>query len=269
MMTAQHLALGRGPLHGFVRQRLIVPALALSFSLAGCEQPAPPPGEPADVSRPAQIQLVSPAALGSDLRFPGRVRAVQRVELAFNVPGQIVELPIAEGEAVQAGALLARLDPASYQTALDVAQAELDAATAEYERMRRLWEKSQASHQGEPLVGDAERAFPAWRFATGIPVLATLPRVLALVSGDLRLVGVSPLTPQESKARTEEWQRARDRAPVGLIGPTQLTLPADAPSDERLMSDAFYAGQRSALGDLRWLWVGLLGLFSRRAWQRP
>lgn len=89
------------------------------------------------------------ATLGSDLRFPGRVRAVQRVELAFNVPGQIVELPVAEGESVKAGALLARLDPAAYQTALDAAQAELDAATAEYERVRRLWEQSQAVARAE------------------------------------------------------------------------------------------------------------------------
>jgi NDP-sugar pyrophosphorylase family protein len=122
--------------------------------------------------------------------------------------------------------------------------------------------------KGTSAGGDAGRAFVAWRFATDIPVLATLPRVLALVSGDLRLVGVAPLTPAQAEARTEEWQRVRDQAPVGLIGPTQLTLPADAPVEERLMSDAFYAGQRTALGDLRWLWAGLVGLFSRRAWQR-
>ncbi|MCG6942389.1 MAG: NDP-sugar synthase [Thiohalocapsa sp.] len=115
---------------------------------------------------------------------------------------------------------------------------------------------------------DRERAFFTWRFATRIPVLATLPRLLAVASGDLRLVGVAPLTLPQAEGRTEDWQRVRDRAPVGLIGPTQLRLPADAPFDERLMSDAFYAGQRSLLGDLRWLWVGFLGLFGRRAWQR-
>jgi len=125
----------------------VVPLLALA--LAGCEPATPPPSEPAEVSRPAQVQLVAPAALSSDLRFPGRVRAVQRVELAFNVPGQIVELPVAEGDAVKAGALLARLDPTTYQTALDVARAEREAATAEYERVRQLWEKSQAVARAE------------------------------------------------------------------------------------------------------------------------
>jgi len=138
-----------GPPRSAGRRRITTVVSLLATALAGCQQSVPPPTEPAEVSRPAQIQVVSPAVLGSELRFPGRVRAVQRVELAFNVPGQIIELPAAEGKAVKAGALLARLDPAAYQTALDVAQAELDAATAEYERVRRLWERSQAVARAE------------------------------------------------------------------------------------------------------------------------
>ncbi|MEA3644292.1 MAG: efflux RND transporter periplasmic adaptor subunit, partial [Lamprobacter sp.] len=131
------------------RRLLTTAALALLIALAGCEQPAPPASAPADVSRPAEILEVSAARLSPGLRFPGRVRAVQRVELAFNVPGQILDLPVTEGDAVPVGALLARLDPTSYQTALDLAQAELDAATAEYERVRQLWEKRQAVARAE------------------------------------------------------------------------------------------------------------------------
>jgi RND family efflux transporter MFP subunit len=149
-MTVEHRQRGGGSaLRRPARHRRPTVASVLLLALAGCQQPAPPPSEPPDVSRPAEILDVTSAALGQDLRFPGRVRAVQRVELAFNVPGQIVELPVAEGEAVQAGALLARLDPSTYQTALDVARAELDAATAEYERVRRLWERSQAVARAE------------------------------------------------------------------------------------------------------------------------
>jgi hypothetical protein len=108
--------------------------------------------------------------------------------------------------------------------------------------------------------------FTAWRFATGVPVLALLPRLLAVVRGDLRLVGVSPLTPEESASRSEDWQRVRDQAAVGLIGPTQLLLPAGAPLDERLMSDAFYAGQPDRGKDLRLLGSALRALLSARAW---
>lgn len=150
MTSEKTEAAGRRALRALDHCRLTTAATALLLALVGCEQPAPPPPTTlADVSRPAQILEVAAATLGSDLRFPGRVRAVQRVELAFNVPGQIVELPVDEGAVVKAGALLARLDPAAYQTVLDVAQAELDAATAEYERLRQLWERSQAVARAE------------------------------------------------------------------------------------------------------------------------
>lgn len=140
---------GRKPQRASSRRQRMTVALVVSIVLVGCQPSAPPPTEPADVSRPAEILEVTAATLRADLRFPGRVRAVQRVELAFNVPGQIVELPVVEGQAVSAGALIARLDPASYATTLAAAQAELEAASAEYERLRQLWEKSQAVPRAE------------------------------------------------------------------------------------------------------------------------
>lgn len=140
---------GRKPQRASSRRQRMTVALVVSVVLAGCQPSAPPPTEPADVSRPAEILEVTAATLRVDLRFPGRVRAVQRVELAFNVPGQIVELPVVEGQAVSAGTLIARLDPASYETTLAAAQAELEAASAEYERLRQLWEKSQAVPRAE------------------------------------------------------------------------------------------------------------------------
>jgi mannose-1-phosphate guanylyltransferase/phosphomannomutase len=128
----------------------------------------------------------------------------------------------------------------------------------------------------EVLVGNRHRAaaagtaggFGAWRFNTRIPVLAFLPRLLAVIGGDLRLFGVSPLTPSESESRGEDWQLVRDRAPVGLIGPTQLALPVDAPLDERLMSDAFFVGQRDRLGLVRLALGAFRTLFSSAAWSR-
>jgi hypothetical protein len=110
------------------------------------------------------------------------------------------------------------------------------------------------------------RVFVAREWATAIPVLRYLPRLLAVVSGDLRLVGVEPLTPEQVDDRLEEWEQVSDQAPAGLIGPTQLTLPADAPREERLLSDAFYARQRSTARDFRYLLQGLGALLTRRAW---
>jgi len=107
----------------------------------------------------------------------------------------------------------------------------------------------------------------SWR--TSVPVLRHLPWLVAVLRGDLRLVGVSPLTPAESSARSEDWQFVRDQAPVGLLGPTQLTLPGDAPMEERLLSDAFYARQRSWGRNLGILGQGLRALFNAESWRRP
>ena len=115
-------------------------------------------------------------------------------------------------------------------------------------------------------AGGVAGAFLSWRFNTRIPVLALLPRLLAVVRGDLRVIGVSALSPSESRSRTEDWQRVRDQAPAGLIGPTQLMLSGDAPLDERLMSDAFYVGQRGWLTDIRLYGDALRTLFSAHAW---
>jgi hypothetical protein len=116
--------------------------------------------------------------------------------------------------------------------------------------------------------GQPQRAeFTLHEWATRIPVLRALPRILAVVSGDLRLVGVEPVTAEQAESRVAEWERLADSAPAGLVGPTQLRLEADAPEEERLMSDAFYAAHRTPGTNLRLLVEGFLALFSRRAWR--
>jgi len=56
------------------------------------------------------------------LRISGNIEAHES-QASFKVPGRIVELPVEEGQWVEAGALLARLDPSDYrqQMALDEA----------------------------------------------------------------------------------------------------------------------------------------------------
>lgn len=111
------------------------------------------------------------------------------------------------------------------------------------------------------------RVFVTMEWMTSIPVLRHLPRLLAVVSGDLRLVGAEPPTPEQATdSQWEDWARLADRAPAGLIGPTQLILPAGAPRETRLMSDVFYACQRGAGKDLRYLLLGAGALFTPRAW---
>ena len=110
------------------------------------------------------------------------------------------------------------------------------------------------------------KVFTAWTWNTSIPILRYLPYLWSILTGDLRLVGVIPLTPTQSEQRVEDWAKVRDEAPIGLIGPSQLNLPTNVPIEEKLMSDAFYARQRSTTKDISYLLQGLGALFSRKAW---
>ena len=116
-------------------------------------------------------------------------------------------------------------------------------------------------------AGQCEEGFTAKNWNTSVPVLRYLPRLLPLIRGDLRLFGVSPLSPDESESRTQEWQMVRDQAHVGLIGPAQLSLPEKAPLEERLLCDAFYAREQSLGKDMRYLLQGVKMLFTPSAWR--
>jgi multidrug resistance efflux pump len=63
----------------------------------------------------------------------GVVLPVQVTEIAFVIPGAVVEVAVREGDQVQAGQLLARLDATALQSAVTQAEAALRGQQREYE----------------------------------------------------------------------------------------------------------------------------------------
>jgi mannose-1-phosphate guanylyltransferase/phosphomannomutase len=118
--------------------------------------------------------------------------------------------------------------------------------------------------------GDAQpREFDVLEGATHVPLLRHLPRLLAVVTGDLALVGVHPVTARTNRTRIEDWQRVRESAPVGLLTPAHLGTPTNAPEEDKLLLEALYAETRNGWSDLFWLGRGLASLFTARAWRLP
>ena len=105
--------------------------------------------EPAEVARPVPMMLVGGSDQTSSVRFPGRVRAAQRADLAFNVPGQVIELPVEEGQLIEKGDLVARLDDANYKIQMRSALAKYNKARTDYSRVEQLWQRSQAIAKAE------------------------------------------------------------------------------------------------------------------------
>ena len=73
------------------------------------------------------------------LQYPGKVKAAQDISLAFRVSGTIQKIHVKDGTRVQAGQLLAELDPTDYQVQLDATEAEYKQVKAEAERVMALY----------------------------------------------------------------------------------------------------------------------------------
>jgi RND family efflux transporter MFP subunit len=99
----------------------------------------PPPAEP--VVRPIKILEIGGAGSGRTLALPGEIQAAQRADLGFEVAGLITELDVIEGQEVAKGAVIGKLDPRDYQSALDAANAKLRQTKADYERRLELYRK--------------------------------------------------------------------------------------------------------------------------------
>ena len=65
-----------------------------------------------------------------DRWFPGRAKATREANIAFEVPGRLIERPVEVGAAVQQGQLLAKLDPRDFLNALNQARAARTRASA-------------------------------------------------------------------------------------------------------------------------------------------
>ena len=109
-------------------------AAAASFLLTACSDPAPPPTQPPPA---VEVTAVAMEAIASEFEFVARTRASEDTEIRARITGSIIERNFAEGQVVQEGDLLYRIDPRPYQAAQNVAKAELSQARAAVEVARR------------------------------------------------------------------------------------------------------------------------------------
>ncbi len=114
---------------------------AAMLLLSACGSEEAPALKPSDISLPVSLTTVKPAAGGSELLVSGTVRLKRETELGFNAPGRIAAITALEGQSVRQGQILARLDPTSLSASTSTAGAELARATADYQRLKGLFDK--------------------------------------------------------------------------------------------------------------------------------
>ncbi|MDA8454119.1 efflux RND transporter periplasmic adaptor subunit [Acidovorax sp. GBBC 3334] len=109
--------------------------------LAACSR-AEPPQEPI---RAVKLLTVGASPLSTQFEYAGDVRARIESRVGFRVAGKIVQRQAELGQRVQAGQVLAQIDPRDYQLSADAARAQVasaqtqrDLAAADYQRFSAL-----------------------------------------------------------------------------------------------------------------------------------
>jgi RND family efflux transporter MFP subunit len=172
---------------------------------------------------PKQVEILTLQTPFTDYarEFPGRVRASERVDLAFQVSGSLQELPATQGEAVKAGELLARLDPRDFQSDVDAARAELEKTQADFDRA--------ASVLDEGFISQAEYDEIKSRRDIAASRLATAEK--ALKDTELR----APFAGVVATRYVENFTEAQAKEPiVSLQDVSNLELVVDVP--ERIVA---------------------------------
>ena len=102
--------------------------------------------------RPVRYMTVTDASVFRDRSFSGTSKSSRESRLSFKVSGTVVNVPVQIGQRLNAGDLIAEIDPASYvlqaqqaQASLVEAQANDRRAAANYERTKGLYANDNAS----------------------------------------------------------------------------------------------------------------------------
>jgi len=149
--------------------RTLYVTLTASALLSGCGDKEPP--SPEASSRPVKTFLVAGNAGGGERSFPGRIESTNRADLSFRVAGTVQDILVKEGDLVEQGQLLAKLDPTDYRTVVQDRQATFDNSERNFQRGKEL--------VGDGFISRTEYDRLEANFKTSEAALATARQDLA------------------------------------------------------------------------------------------
>jgi membrane fusion protein, multidrug efflux system len=93
---------------------------------------------------PTDVVQVKTRELAQGLAISGALKAVNSAVIKARVAGELQALTVREGDRVQAGQVIARVDPTEYQARLKQAQEQADAARTQIEIAQRQFDNNRA-----------------------------------------------------------------------------------------------------------------------------
>ena len=186
--------------------------------LTACEKP---PVEKPEVVRPVRIVTIAELRAGDTLSYPGEIQGIQNAELAFEVPGRMIEMPMREGVTVEQGEILVKLDPADYQASLDAAEARYRQSKDTFERFSEVFEKGAISRQ--------ELDFRRRQFEVEQAQLSSAQKALA--DTELR----APFAGRIGRTYVDNFNNVQAKQPILLLQDvTQLEIVVNVPEQDWL-----------------------------------
>lgn len=141
--------------------RPILPVAGLLLLLQGCGGTESKPA-PAEAPIAVRTAVVGSAMAPAQVAVVGTVRLRRETALSFTTPGRIAQLLVNEGDTVQSGQLLARLDTRELDAAQRAAASEVDRAAADLRRQQDLFAKGWVT---QPVVERAGSTLESARAA--------------------------------------------------------------------------------------------------------
>ena len=141
---------------------------------------------------------------------------IREVDLAFRQPGRIVKMDFEEGATVKAGDVMAELDAQPYRDALAVAEAEVQRARAELEKLRRgnrpqeIAQAAESVRQAEAVLRNAESDFK--RQSALVAMQSTSQRVVDAARSSRDQAEAALASAKQALALKREGSRREDIA---------------------------------------------------------
>ena len=179
------------PFKYFITAVLTISALSLTACNKTEQQP-----QQAAVARP--IKLFSAGGLTGEAtrKYPGVVLATDRVDLSFQVPGNLINLAVREGQRVNKGDLIAQLEPKDFAASLLNAEGTLAKAKALRTYVEPLITKTKKSEDKEEIMHQHRIVFSHLQDKAAVKELFTVvgPKIASRPGGYTRILklGIRP-----------------------------------------------------------------------------
>lgn len=132
-------------------QGWFVAGAALCLCLVGCQRaptdPAKPKSETKDETLPVEVTNVTRGLIEATIRNSTHLEAEEEVKVFARTANRVTELLVEEGDEVEKGQVLLRLDNDIQKTAYGKAQSSWEKARREFERSQALFDEKLISEQ--------------------------------------------------------------------------------------------------------------------------